>query len=89
METIEIIKKLNSIEQGQRKIETLLLSQKPVLTFEELAEYTGFSRSHLYKLTMAAQIPGAYKPTGKHYFFERKAIDQWLLSNKNRKPLKP
>ncbi|NLH33799.1 MAG: helix-turn-helix domain-containing protein [Lentimicrobium sp.] len=82
MENSEIFKKLNSIESRQAKIETLLLSQKPVLTFEELAEYTGYSRSFLYKLTMAAQIPGAYKPTGKHYFFERKAIDQWLLSNK-------
>ncbi len=69
MENSEIFKKLNSIESRQAKIETLLLSQKPVLTFEELAEYTGYSRSFLYKLTMAAQIPGAYKPTGKHYFF--------------------
>ncbi len=82
MENTEIINKLNSIEQGQRKIETLLLSQKPVLTFEELAEYTGFSKSFLYKLSMESRIPGAYKPTGKQWFFERKAIDQWLLSNK-------
>lgn len=82
METKEIITKLTSIESSQAKIETLLLSQKPVLTFNELADYTNFSRSHLYKLTMAGLIPGAYKPTGKHYFFERKAIDQWLLSNK-------
>jgi excisionase family DNA binding protein len=82
MENTEIINKLNLIESRQAKIETLLLSQKPVLTFDELADYTGFSKSHLYKLTMAAKIPGAYKPTGKHYFFERKAIDLWLLSNK-------
>jgi excisionase family DNA binding protein len=82
MENIEIISKLNSIESRQAKIETLLLSQKPVLTFEELAEYTGFSKSFLYKLSMESRIPGAYKPTGKQWFFERKAIDQWLLSNK-------
>jgi prophage regulatory protein len=82
MENTEIINKLNSLESGQRKIETLLLSQKPVLTFEELAEYTGFSKSFLYKLSMDSRIPGAYKPTGKQWFFERKAIDQWLLSNK-------
>jgi excisionase family DNA binding protein len=82
MENIEIISKLNSIESRQAKIETLLLSQKPVLTFGELAEYTGFSKSFLYKLSMESRIPGAYKPTGKQWFFERKAIDQWLLSNK-------
>jgi hypothetical protein len=31
---------------------------------------------------MESQIPGAFKPTGKQWFFERAKIDQWLLSNK-------
>ncbi len=82
MENSEIISKLNSIESRQEKIENLLLSQKPVLNFDELAWYTGFSKSFLYKLTMNYQIPGAYKPTGKQWYFDRKAIDKWLLSNK-------
>jgi len=82
MENSEILTKLSAIETSQQKIETLLLSQKPVLNFEELAEYTGYSKSFLYKLSMDSKIPGAYKPTGKQWFFERKAIDEWLLSNK-------
>jgi len=82
MENIEILNRLSEIETRQHNIETLLLSQKPVLNFDELAGYTGFSKSFLYKLSMESQIPGAFKPTGKQWFFERKAIDQWLLSNK-------
>ncbi len=82
MENTEILNKLSEIETSQQKIETLLLSQKPVLNFDELAEYTGFSKSFLYKLSMDNNIPGAYKPTGKQWFFERQKIDQWLLSNK-------
>jgi excisionase family DNA binding protein len=82
MENTEILNKLTSIEVRQQKIEILLLSQKPVLNFDELAEYTGFSKSFLYKITMNNQIPGMFKPLGKQLFFERKAIDSWLLSNK-------
>jgi excisionase family DNA binding protein len=83
MDNKEIFNKLSEIETRQQKIETLLLSQKPVLNFEELADYTGFSKSFLYKLSMDNTIPGAYKPTGKQWFFERKAIDAWLLTNKS------
>ena len=82
MENIEILNTIKEVRESQQKIETLLLSQKAALNFEELAEYTGFSKSFLYKLSMGNAIPGAYKPTGKQWFFERKAIDQWLLSNK-------
>lgn len=82
MENTAILNEIKEVKESQRKIETLLLSQKPVLNFEELAEYTGFSKSFLYKLSMANSIPGAYKPTGKAWFFERKTIDQWLLTNK-------
>jgi excisionase family DNA binding protein len=79
MEHTEILNTIKEVRESQQKIETLLLSQKPVLNFEELAEYSGFSKSFLYKLSMDSKIPGAYKPTGKQWFFERKEIDQWLL----------
>ena len=69
------------IEADQKEVKNLLLSQKKVLNFIELSEYTGFSKSFLYKLTSQGKIPGAYKPTGKHWFFERGKIDEWLLSN--------
>ena len=57
------------------------LSTKEVLTSEEVAEYMGVSKSYLYKLTMLKQIPH-YKPNGKMCYFNRKEIEQWLLSNR-------
>jgi len=82
MENTEILNGLKEVRESQQKIETLLLSSKPALNLNELSEYTGFSKSFLYKQLMGYKIPGAYKPTGKQWFFDRKEIDQWLLSNK-------
>ena len=64
-----------------RNIETLLLSQKTVLNFDEVAAYTGLSKSYLYKLTCSGGIP-CYKPQGKHIYFNKPEIDQWLLQNR-------
>lgn len=72
---------LSSIAERLSKIETLLLAQKTVLNFDEVAAYTGLSKSHLYKLTSTGGIP-CYKPQGKHIYFEKKEIDSWLLQNR-------
>jgi excisionase family DNA binding protein len=70
-----------SIDDRLRNIETLLLSQKTVLNFDEVAAYTGLSKSYLYKLTCSGGIP-CYKPQGKHIYFNKAEIDQWLLQNR-------
>ncbi len=67
------------------RLERLLMANKEVLTFDETCDYTGISRSYLYKLTAAGQIPHS-KPNGKLIFFEREKIVRWLLQNQ-RKPL--
>lgn len=72
---------LKSIDDRLRNIETLLLSQKTVLNFDEVAAYTGLSKSYLYKLTSTGGIP-CYKPQGKHIYFNKIEIDQWLMQNK-------
>ena len=72
---------LKSIHDRLRNIETLLLLQKTVLNFDEVAVYTGLSKSFIYKLTCTGGIP-CYKPTGKHIYFDKQEIDQWLLQNK-------
>jgi len=76
-----IADRLSNIELGQRNIETLLLSQKTVLNFNEVAAYTGLSKSHLYKLTSSSGIP-CYKPSGKQIYFNKPEIDNWLLQNR-------
>jgi excisionase family DNA binding protein len=75
---------LQQLEQRLRNIETLLLTQKTVLNFDEVASYTGLSKSYLYKLTSTAQIPH-FKPQGKHIYFSKAEVDQWLQRN----PTKP
>lgn len=73
---------MNAIQLDERldRIEKLLLSAKKVLTFDELVEYTGLSKSYLYKLTSSAKIPHS-KPSGKILFFDKEKIDRWLLDN--------
>ncbi|MBD0852584.1 helix-turn-helix domain-containing protein [Maribacter arenosus] len=65
------------------RLERLLIANKEVLTFEETCDYTGISRSYLYKLTAAGHIPHS-KPNGKLIFFEKKKIVRWLLQNERR-----
>lgn len=55
------------------------MESKKVLTFEEAAQYTGISKSTLYKMTSQKIVPH-YKPTGKLIFFEKDELDQFLLS---------
>lgn len=62
-------------------IKTESLQQKEILTFEEFCSYTGFSKSHAYKLTHQNKIP-YYKPGGKVVFFQLEEVKNWLLSNR-------
>ena len=71
---IEIEKKLTNIEN-------LLQSQKNVLTFDEGATFMGLSKSHLYKLTSAGNVPH-YKPRGKMVYFDRLELENWLKENR-------
>ncbi len=62
------------------RLEKLLIANKEVLTFEKTCDYTGISRSYLYKLTASGNIPHS-KPNGKMIFFEKKKVINWLLQN--------
>ena len=73
--------KTTELDERLSRIEDLLLSQKTVLNFDEVAVYTGLSKSHLYKLTSTGGIP-CYKPTGKKIYFDKEEIDEWLLRGK-------
>lgn len=70
----------NEILNRLERIEKIVLSQKSVLTFDEVTLFTGLSKSHLYKLTSSQKIPH-YKPTGKLLYFERSELEKWLLQN--------
>jgi excisionase family DNA binding protein len=69
-----------SINERLDRIEHLIALNKPVLSFDEAVSYTGLSKSYLYKMTAARQIPHS-KPNGKQLYFERVALDHWLMRN--------
>jgi excisionase family DNA binding protein len=77
MDTILILERLVRLEK-------LLIGNKEVLTFDEASDYTGISRSYLYKLTASKKIPHS-KPNGKMVFFDKKKLVDWLLQH-NREP---
>lgn len=62
-------------------IEELLLTQKTVLKLDEVLLLTGLSKSYLYKLTSTGGIP-CYKPQGKHIYFKKTEVEDWLLQNR-------
>ena len=62
------------------EIKLSLLNQKRVFSFVECKRYTGFSSSHLYKLTSQGKIPH-FKPEGKFIYFDREELEKWLLRN--------
>ncbi len=68
------------LEEQLDRIEKLLVSNKKVLTFDEACDYTGISRSYMYKLTSGGIICHS-KPNGKVIFFEKEKLDNWLLQN--------
>ena len=76
MDDQAIIQKLDNIEQ-------LLANEKRILNTEDLAFFTGFSKSTIYKMVAKNILPFS-KPNGKDLFFERKKIEDWLLSRPNR-----
>lgn len=73
MDNYLILERLNRLER-------LLIANKEVLTFEETCDYTGISRSYLYKLTASGNIPYS-NPNGKMLFFEKTKLNAWLLHN--------
>lgn len=68
------------LDERLSRIEKLLLGSKKVLSFDEACDYTGFSRSYMYKMTSSNTIPFS-KPNGKVIFFEKEKLDKWLLQN--------
>lgn len=72
-----------SVEQRLDTIERLLRGQKSVLTFDEGCEFTGLSKTYMYKLTHRNKIP-FFKPHGKNIYFSREELEKWLMQNQTK-----
>ena len=75
-----IMSENTTVEQRLDRIERLLRGQKTVLNFAEASEFTGLSKTYMYKLTHQGRIPH-FKPHGKNIYFNREELEQWLLQN--------
>jgi excisionase family DNA binding protein len=69
------------LEERFNRLENLILLQKKKLTLKEVAIYTGYKESYIYKLTASQRIPHS-KPEGGAIFFDRLEIDFWLSRNR-------
>ena len=73
-----ILEKLN-------RLENYLLGFKSILTVEELAVYSGYKPKYIYQLVSKSLIPfHRNKNGGAKLFFEKEAIDQWLLGGEHK-----
>lgn len=75
-----IMSENTTVEQRLDRIEQLLRGQKTVLNFAEACEFTGLSKTYMYKLTHQGRIPH-FKPHGKNIYFNREELERWLLQN--------
>lgn len=60
-------------------IKALLSFNKKVMNVEDLARYTGLSKSKIYKLTQLKLLPTGDNPYLRQKFFDKERIDAWLL----------
>lgn len=65
----------------------ILIQQKRVLNTDEAAQYLGVSKYRLYQMTSKGAIPFSRpevkgKPS-RYLYFDRLALDEWMLSNKS------
>lgn len=78
MELLEELKK--QIQDLSNRVSVLERQNKNMLLIGDVAELTGLSKSTIYKLTCSNKIPH-YKPNGKHIYFERIEIENWMKCN--------
>lgn len=52
--------------------------EKNILNLKEASSFTGYSKSHLYKLTHYRKIRH-FKPNGKNIFFRKEDLEKFLL----------
>ena len=55
------LESMQSIEERLTNLERINQGAKTILTLEEVAKYTNYSKSYIYKLTSRREIP-CYKP---------------------------
>lgn len=72
---------MKAIFQKLEMIQKQIQNQNKILKIDDVVKLTGWSKSHVYKLTASNRIPH-YKPYGKTIYFNREEIESFILSNR-------
>ena len=59
-----------------------LMGSKNVLTLEEVCLLTGLAKSTVYKMTANRVIPHYHADGGKHLYFKKDEVEDWLTRNR-------
>lgn len=73
----------NKITRLLEEIKYLLGNTKKVMNVDDLAKYTGLSKSKIYKLTQLKLIPMGNNKHIRQKFFDKDVIDAWLMGKPN------
>lgn len=74
---------MNELMKRLDRLEVLtLLSAKNVLTLEEVCLLTGLAKSTVYKMTANRAIPHYHADGGKHLYFKKDEVENWLTRNR-------
>lgn len=77
------MEEVNKITRLLEEIKHLLGYNKKVLNVDDLAKYTGLSKSKIYKLTQLKLIPMGNNKHIRQKFFDKDIIDAWLMGESN------
>uniref|UniRef100_UPI004049984A helix-turn-helix transcriptional regulator n=1 Tax=Flavobacterium sp. TaxID=239 RepID=UPI004049984A len=64
-------------------IKGLLTHTKKVFNIDDLVNYTGLSKSKIYKLSQLKLIPSGNNKHIRQLFFNKEEIDAWLIEEPN------
>jgi predicted DNA-binding transcriptional regulator AlpA len=64
-------------------IKGLLTHTKKVFNIDDLVNYTGLSKSKIYKLSQLKLIPAGNNKHIRQLFFNKEEIDAWLIGDPN------
>lgn len=74
---------MNEIMKRLDRLEVLtLLAAKSVLTLDEVCLLTGLAKSTVYKMTANRAIPHYHADGGKHLYFKKDEVENWLTRNR-------
>lgn len=71
---------LDDIAKRLDRLESMLATQKSVLTIGDVALLTGYSVKYLRRLTAEHEIP--YYRRGNRVFFARNEVEDWQTANR-------